>query len=222
MRGDLNTAQFLLEQGAKTETRDRQGRTALHWATRINNEPLMALLLEKGANLEAGNNHGDTPLHRAADEGNTATLQWLLEHGADPNAQNNQNQNPSDAGSHIKIQHMSKSNMKQITTLLQLGAQLDIKDTEGRNGLSYIFDELSAEAAEQILHEYSHLITRELLNDQDNRGYYPKDWISSSDSSFRMFVTGLTFPETHAAEIRSASTNNDQRRLNLLRQPRFQ
>ena len=83
-----------------------------------------------------------------------------------------------------------------------------------------IFEGLSVTEAESVLHKYSSLVTRKLLNDQDKRGYYPKDWIRNE--SFRMFVEGLTFRISRAAETRDATAKNNRQRLELLKQPRFQ
>ena len=219
MREDTQFAEFLLDQGAKTETPDQQGRTALHWAAQLDNDSLMALLLEKGANKEATNKLGNTPLHRTADQGKTQTLQWLLEHGANPNAQNNNGETPLILAAKSKTNNQ-QNRQEKIEALLNFGAELGIKDTNGRNGLSYIFESLPAAEAESILHKYSDLITRELLNDHDKLGYYPKDWIRNR--SFRMFVEGLTFRISHGAEVRDAEKKNNRQRLELLQQPRFE
>ena len=214
MRGDLEFTELLLELGANTETKDKLGRTALHWAAQIDSEAIMALLLEKGANREAQNHLGNTPLHRTAAQGKKDTLHWLLNHGANPNAQNNQGETPL-----MLAMKSIQDRQEKVTLLLKHSARLEIKDQRGKNGLNHLFRQLPAAGAETLLHQFSHLLTPDLLNDQDNSGNFPKDMIR--DDGFKWFVEGLTFPVARGAALRAAEVEKNVSREKLLKQERF-
>lgn len=76
---------FLLEHGASTKTRDREGNTPLHQAASGSaNAEVLRLLLNAGADVRATNNYGRTPLHVVF--ANDAAQKILIAAGADPNA----------------------------------------------------------------------------------------------------------------------------------------
>ncbi len=56
------TTASLLRRGADVHTRDIHGRTALHYAAQIQNDPLLQLLIDAGADVNAASNDGVTPL----------------------------------------------------------------------------------------------------------------------------------------------------------------
>ena len=215
MQGDERTAdfiRFLLKPGSKPgsniEAKDNLGRTALHWATQIDNEPLMELLLEEGANKEASNNKGNTPLLHTIDEnGKITTLRWLLDHGANPNAQNHQGLTPLMLASRRK-------QADKVKALLMKGARLTVKDKSGSNGLHYIFEHLPATEAESIVHQFSHLITQQLLSTTNSWGKYPVELIR--EKGFKWFIEGLAFPVAREAALRDARQRQDYSRLQLL------
>jgi YD repeat-containing protein len=83
--GRSKAVQFLLEHGASTKTRDREGNTPLHQAASgSGNAEVLRLLLNAGADVRASNNYGRTPLHVVF--ANDAARKTLIAAGADPNA----------------------------------------------------------------------------------------------------------------------------------------
>ncbi|KAJ9654851.1 hypothetical protein H2201_008925, partial [Coniosporium apollinis] len=66
--------------------KDKDEKTALHWAARLGKEAMVRLLLEKGADPNAKKKDGEAALHEAAWSGKEAVVRLLLEKGADPNA----------------------------------------------------------------------------------------------------------------------------------------
>ena len=205
---DVELTRLLLGLGSDTEARDRSGRTALHWAAQTDNETLMELLLEKGANREARNNKGNTPLLHIIDvNGKIATLRWLLEHDTDPNAQNHQSQTPLMLAARKKQTDM-------VVALLNKGASLAVRDRNGNNGLHYIFQHLSATAAEIILYLFRHLITHDFLNTTNSQGKYPVE--SIRDNNFKWYVKGLTFPCVREIALKDARQRQDDTRLQML------
>jgi ankyrin repeat protein len=86
--GQQEAARLLLDAGARTGVKDRQGFTPLHWA--VYESVLSAgaadtarLLVVRGANINARDTEGSTPLFWAAWQGNKELVRFLLEHGAD-------------------------------------------------------------------------------------------------------------------------------------------
>ncbi|WP_257283511.1 ankyrin repeat domain-containing protein [Endozoicomonas sp. SESOKO1] len=85
--GDYDAVKALLDRGADPKTRDSGHFTALHFATRNNNEQTVLLLnclLNHGADLNALTALNRTPLQCAVICGNLPAINTLLEHGADP------------------------------------------------------------------------------------------------------------------------------------------
>jgi ankyrin repeat protein len=76
----------LLERGANPNACDKDGSTALHYATRQGHAAVIIQLLKGGANSDAPEPSGRTALHIAAIEGNEELLRELLRYGANPNA----------------------------------------------------------------------------------------------------------------------------------------
>lgn len=68
---------------------DRQGRTALHYASHTcceHTAAVVSLLLQNGAKVDIKDKHGFSPLHFASQAGSVEAIQLLLDAGADPSA----------------------------------------------------------------------------------------------------------------------------------------
>lgn len=79
---DIETMQFLVENGADVNRVDAFGHTPLHFAAEISLVSVM-LLLRYGADVDACCNCGKTPLHHAVIKGKDACVQRLIDHKAD-------------------------------------------------------------------------------------------------------------------------------------------
>ena len=101
VKGHAATAEVLLEAGADVhaiaDLHDSDNETALHYACKHSNGPLVELLLKYKADPNAKDSFGMTPLHRAVDmsmkdkselpaDGNVGIMTMLLDAGADINA----------------------------------------------------------------------------------------------------------------------------------------
>lgn len=67
-------------------SKDREGRTPLHFAARCGHVVFAELLMVNGADVDARCRAGITPLYYAVRKGRTAMAELLLAHGADVNA----------------------------------------------------------------------------------------------------------------------------------------
>ena len=84
--GDTTAAMDLLKKGAKGDSTEADGTTALHWAVQHDDARLVRALLSAGAQVKAANRYGVTPLALAAVNGSAPMVDLLLKAGADPNA----------------------------------------------------------------------------------------------------------------------------------------
>ena len=109
----METAKFLLNNGADVNTKGNDGTTALHAAAELGNTDMIKLLLTHDADVNAKNNEGMTALHYAARQlpshekervnlhtnlvvaGDwSGAVKLLLENGADSESRDNNGQTP--------------------------------------------------------------------------------------------------------------------------------
>jgi ankyrin repeat protein len=79
----------LLNNGAKVNERDKEGRSALNYAILQNNQPVLLLLLSSGAKVSNVTSVREELLTNAIYRGNSEIVKWLLEEGCDPNQNDN-------------------------------------------------------------------------------------------------------------------------------------
>ncbi|MBO7243996.1 MAG: ankyrin repeat domain-containing protein [Alphaproteobacteria bacterium] len=81
---------FLIDKGADVCLPNKDGLTALHYASYKGNMTIIQELVTHGADVNAKSNQGTTPLHEAVANDNLNVVVYLLNHGADislPNAE---------------------------------------------------------------------------------------------------------------------------------------
>jgi hypothetical protein len=86
-RGDASVVQSLLGRGTAADSKDKDGVTALMWASKNGYAQVARTLLDKGASVNVKSN-GRTPLMLASEQGHVEVVRMLLEKGADINAMN--------------------------------------------------------------------------------------------------------------------------------------
>ena len=79
-----NWVGFLLNKGANTDVKDREGNTALHYAALYGDTTAAGYLIGMHAKIDATNNSGETPLILAVHRRDPVIVQQLIEAGADP------------------------------------------------------------------------------------------------------------------------------------------
>jgi tankyrase len=88
--------EFLLQQGANVQAKDKGGLVPLHNACSYGHYEVAELLVKHGANVNAADLWKFTPLHEAAAKGKYEICKLLLKHGADPQKKNRDGHTPLD------------------------------------------------------------------------------------------------------------------------------
>ena len=81
---DLTWLSFLLGKGARPDTQNNRGETALGIASQLGWAEGVELLLRVGAKVDLANSSGETPLILAVQRRQLPVVRLLLSHGADP------------------------------------------------------------------------------------------------------------------------------------------
>ena len=116
--------QALVQAGAYVDARDINENTPLHLAAKSleDKSEICKVLIEAGANVNARNGSQSSPLHLAV---NVKVCQELVQAGANVNAKTIYEETPL----HLAVMDRNLSIMKY---LLENGAQIDPKDTDGK------------------------------------------------------------------------------------------
>lgn len=123
----------LVQKGASTTIRDKNGRTPMHRMMRYDsigsrydsrNETrynIIKLFVEHGANIDAKDNKDRTPMHEAAHSNFDHTVEALIDMGADINA--------IDCNGRSPLHYAAYSNSQEtVDVLLKYGADIRIRD----------------------------------------------------------------------------------------------
>ena len=130
-RDNFDIIKILLKAGAQVnKPANIFGYTALHWAASNIFTPVatVEILIKANANTEAKDMDGNTPLHVAAKNNRPDVIKGLLDAGAEKNAQNHYGYTPL----HFVASRVSPQAPAAMRTLLEAGADPEIKDTAGK------------------------------------------------------------------------------------------
>ncbi|KAI6652171.1 Ankyrin repeat protein [Oopsacas minuta] len=125
---------ILLRAGASVNSRDGEGRTALHWAVLVRDRDTLRLLLSKSADPLIRDQRGDTPLHLCCRVGDHNILSMLIKQLSSRN-------NKSSIDVHNSLQHSplfeasSLGHYPCVRRLLRAGADPTIHSPLNRNSL---------------------------------------------------------------------------------------
>lgn len=137
---DLDRVGELLLLGADTESLDITSRTALLIAARVDSEDIINKLLEAGADVRAANDCGTTALHYAAFNGSIGVIKLLLTEGADMYAVSAGwwSKAIDETASITPLELAALYQRHEVVkTLVQGGADLDVKGKRGNRWLSH-------------------------------------------------------------------------------------
>src|SRR5690606_28578954 len=118
--------EFLTENGADVNAKDKYGFTPLTYAIEYGRTNLVQVLLDKGAAIE---NYGYAHLVRATYLGNLEVMEMLVERGIDPNKKD-----PILGNTLLHI--MSRiGQVYVVKKLIDLGAKINLQNKEGNTAL---------------------------------------------------------------------------------------
>ena len=127
--GQLDVVCTLLDEGAKLDARDSDGRTALHHAAANGHAVVVQSLLERGARFDTFDEGNWSPLHSAAAAGRAEVVAYLIAAGTDIDA------SAASSGSTALVLAASKGRTDVVRVLLGKGANPLATDASGATAL---------------------------------------------------------------------------------------
>lgn len=131
--GDLESAQQLLNSGAKVNSYSNQQKTPLHFAAMNNHTQVIQLLISRNAEIEWNDEQKCTPLHLACKKGNLESVALLLNQGANIYAQDFRQWTPLHYGSYNGYRRVCNYLLKWEADKDTLR---DMKNSQGRIALN--------------------------------------------------------------------------------------
>ena len=126
--GALETARYLIDQGAKVNVRDEGGNTPLHPASLFGHASIVEALAAAGADINALNDEGSSPLALAVVYGPASVVDWLLSHKADPSLKDRNGDTPL----HLAATY---GNREKALAIVKRVTDIDIKNGNGKTPL---------------------------------------------------------------------------------------
>jgi len=130
LRKDIETAKKIIEKGADVNQKDKDGNTALIYASKNEYIDIVNALLEKGADVNQKDKDGNTALIYASSYGYIDIVNALLEKGVDVNQKNKD-------GSTALIYASISAYIDIVNALLEKGADIDHLDDNNSTALIY-------------------------------------------------------------------------------------
>jgi ankyrin repeat protein len=119
---------FLDKRGMDVDAKDRDGRTALYWASELGHDKIVQTLLDKAADVNAYGRVYGSALQAASCNGHDKVVQMLLDRGADVNAEGGHYSSALQAASYNGLD-------KIVQMLLDRGADVNAEGGEYGNAL---------------------------------------------------------------------------------------
>jgi len=129
LAGCGETVAFLIERGARPQTKDRMGLTPLHHAASSGNLPAFKALLLARADVGVTDNIGGTPLHYAAARDRTEIAALLLAAHAGRDTADKEGQTPL-------LTAIAAGQTASVQLLLDAGADPNLVNRRGQNALA--------------------------------------------------------------------------------------
>jgi ankyrin repeat protein len=141
----MEIVKFLNRNCADLDAADALGRTALHFATVNGNLDIVKLLIEGKANLFAKTNKDETCLHVASKNGRSNIIDFLSGHNISKIVDE---KSLGQTSLHLATQ---KSNLECVKSLLNLGADKEVKNNQGKTPLHIAAESGLSKIAELLM-----------------------------------------------------------------------
>ena len=143
-RADSAQVRTLIASGVDVNVSDRDGATALHWASYRDDVDMVERLIRAGAKVNAANDLGATALWLASVNGNAAMVRTLLEAGAAPDQALLRGETPLMAAART-------GNPDIVEQLLARGASVDARAARGQTALMWAVAQTHASVVKVLL-----------------------------------------------------------------------
>ncbi len=141
---DFALVRKLLQQKANPSVAQKDGMTALHWATQHDDAEAVKALLAAVADVKATNRYGVTPLSLACIRGNQAVVEALLAAGADPNTS-------LPGGETALMTACRTGRVGPVKALLAKGADVNAGEQKGQTALMWAAADGNVEVVDVLL-----------------------------------------------------------------------
>lgn len=115
LKSHLKIIELLINQGASIETKDSEGRQAIHYAAQADDPHVLEYVISLGAHVDITENCGRRAIHYAIYNNKEENVEILLKHGADINVKDDNSYMPLYSGVMVE-------NVEIVKSLLQAGA----------------------------------------------------------------------------------------------------
>ena len=144
LTNDMETACWLIANGAEVNAKNNFGWTPLHYAAQGKAAAAAKTLIDSGAEVNAKNEGGWTPLHWAAVLNAAEVAKLLIDSGAEVNAKENFGWTPLDYAAQGNAAEVAK-------TLIDSGAEVNAKNDDGYTPLDYAANTNATEVAKVLI-----------------------------------------------------------------------
>ena len=129
---DINRVNSILNNGKENiNAKDRDGWTALIWASCKGYLEIVKYLVENGADIDAKDNEGWSALMEASYEGHLKVVKYLVEKGID-------RVNVKDNDGWTALMRASwRGYLEIVQYLVEIGADINIKNKDGKTALDW-------------------------------------------------------------------------------------
>jgi ankyrin repeat protein len=158
-QGRQDVAIFLIEHGARLDTRDCDEATPLHWSVPFGQLSMFRLLIESGADINVCTNKRRTPLHWCGWKNQPAIARYILEEGFDVHVLDSDDRPP--------IAYCEGDCSELIRLLVDEGADVNFSSVEQLTPLHVTAEYCSVDAVRTLL-EYGPDV-----NAVDNKSFTP-------------------------------------------------
>jgi ankyrin repeat protein len=179
--GDIEGVQKAIAAGQDVNVRNGQGETPLSSALQRGSLGVVETLLAAGADVNARNKSGETPLNnryvllminnpRNNSEEKLRIIRKLLDAGANPNIPADDGTTPLMRASLMAVQAPDENVFRLVKMLLEVGADVSLKDVNEMTALHWWIDSGKAEVIRLLLEAGTN------PNDADKEGMTPLMW----------------------------------------------